>query len=114
MPKYPHNGMNRRELDTIIRELGGTIEYPRRTGDAIYRHPAFPRPVRVNNRRKDSTRAVVALARAAYDAVDREAGRGSGDLRVSLGPAATPQNPLLVARDEPIEELQEDAPVAVG
>lgn len=75
MPKYPHNGMNRRELDSLIIELGGTIEYPRRTGDALYRHPSCPHPVRVNNRRKDSTRALVALARAAYHAVhgsDRE------------------------------------------
>lgn len=72
MSKYPHNGMNRRELDSIIIELGGTIEYPRRTGDALYRHRAVPHPVRVNNRRKDATRALVALARAAYDAVHRE------------------------------------------
>jgi hypothetical protein len=69
MPKYPHNGMNRREIDSIIIALGGTIDYPRRTGDALYRHPSVPHPVRVNNRRKDSTRALVALARAAYDAV---------------------------------------------
>lgn len=69
MPKYPHNGMNRREIDSIILELGGTIEYPRRTGDALYRHPSVPHPVRANNRRKDSTRALVALARAAYEAV---------------------------------------------
>jgi len=74
MPKYPHNGMNRRELDSIILELGGTIEYPRRTGDALYRHRSVPHPVRVDNRRKDSTRALVALARAAYDAVGREVG----------------------------------------
>lgn len=69
MPQYPHNGMNRRELDTIFYELGGTIEYPRRTGEAIYRHPCSPRPVRVNNRRKDATRELVSLARAAYEAV---------------------------------------------
>jgi hypothetical protein len=64
--------MNRRELDSIILELGGTIEYPRRTGDALYRHRSVPYPVRVNNRRKDSTRALVALARVAYDAVYRD------------------------------------------
>ena len=68
MPKYPHNGMNRRELDKILVELGGTIEYPRRTGEAIYRHPCLPRPVRVNNRRKDSTRELVAFVREAYTA----------------------------------------------
>ena len=61
MPKYPHNGMNRRELDRIILELGGTIDYPRRTGDALYRHCAVPHPVRVNNRRKDAPRELVAL-----------------------------------------------------
>jgi hypothetical protein len=66
--------MNRRELDSIILDLGGTIEYPRRTGDVLYRHPAVAHPVRVNNRRKDSTRALVALARLAYDAVHRERG----------------------------------------
>lgn len=68
-PQYPHNGMNRRELDRIFSELGGTIEYPRRTGDALYRHRSVPQPVRVNNRRKDATRELVALVRAAYDAV---------------------------------------------
>jgi len=90
MPKYPHNGMNRRELDRIILELGGTIEYPRRTGDALYRHRSFPHPVRVNNRRKDATRELVALARAAYDAVRREVGperdrlvsAGASDVRI--------------------------------
>lgn len=87
MPKYPHNGMNRREIDSIILDLGGTIEYPRRTGDALYRHPAVSRPVRVNNRRKDSTRALVALARAAYDAVYREV--GSEEVRLHLEDAGT-------------------------
>ncbi len=71
MPKYPHNGMNRRELDEFLRELGGTKDYPRRTGDALYRHPYLPRPVRVNNRRKDATRELVRFAREAYDAVQR-------------------------------------------
>jgi hypothetical protein len=93
--RYPTNGMNRRELDAIIIELGGTIEYPRRTGDALYRHPAVAHPVRVNSRRKDSTRALVALARAAYDAAHhddhREAvGGGELDYVVAFGEEGLP------------------------
>jgi hypothetical protein len=69
----PHNGINRRELDRIFQELGGTIERVRRTGEALYRHREVPRPVRVNDRRKDASRALVALVRAAGGARRRGA-----------------------------------------
>lgn len=52
-------GINRRDLDRILLRLGGTIEFPRRTGDVLYRHPLLPHPARANARRKDASRHLV-------------------------------------------------------
>lgn len=53
------DGMNRRDLDRILMQLGGGIEYPRRTGDVLYRHPLVAQPARANARRKDASRHLV-------------------------------------------------------
>jgi hypothetical protein len=42
--------------------LGGTVTYPRRTGEALFHHPLVGR-VRVDNRRKDSPRELVTKLR---------------------------------------------------
>ena len=52
-------GINRRELDQILVDLGGAVEFPRRTGDVLYRHPLLAQPARANARRKDASRHLV-------------------------------------------------------
>lgn len=47
---------NRREVEREIVELGGTVENLPGTGARMYRHPLMGPTVRVNGRRKDSTR----------------------------------------------------------
>jgi hypothetical protein len=63
MPRFPHPGMNRCELDQIFQKQGGVITHLRRTGEALYRHTSMPRPVRVNARRKDAPRHLVQYVR---------------------------------------------------
>ncbi len=52
-------GINRRELDRILIDLGGAVGFPRRTGDVLYRHPLLAQPARANARRKDASRHLV-------------------------------------------------------
>jgi hypothetical protein len=42
-----------RRFKRLWRELGGSIEPQRRTGEARYSHPSFEGSLRVNDRRKD-------------------------------------------------------------
>jgi hypothetical protein len=51
--------MNRRELDRIFEQIGGSIERPRGTGEVLYRHPLTARCARANARRKDASRHLV-------------------------------------------------------
>jgi hypothetical protein len=57
------DGMNRRDLDRIFLQLGGSIEFPRRTGEVLYRRPLMTRPARANARRKDASRHLVHFVR---------------------------------------------------
>jgi hypothetical protein len=52
------HGMNRRDAQKLWRELGGTIENKRGTGEEVYRHPNWPKPIRANKRNKHAPRAV--------------------------------------------------------
>lgn len=69
--KWPHAGINRRALESILLELGGTIDRPRRTGEVVYRHRLVVGRVCGNGRRKDSTREQVAFVQRAYREVER-------------------------------------------
>jgi hypothetical protein len=65
-------GVNRRTLDGLFYRLGGTISPIRRTGEVRYYHPAFPHPIKANNRRKDATRLLAKLvSRLAKETADR-------------------------------------------
>ncbi len=44
---------DRRKLDRMWQNLGGTISPIRRTGESRYAHPAFQSTVRINTRRND-------------------------------------------------------------
>lgn len=68
-PALPNYGINRRELDRLLAELGGRAVFLRRTGEIAYEHPALPERPRADGRRKDApfhlvrfVRRLVALA----------------------------------------------------
>lgn len=66
-------GVNRRELDRRLRQLGGELEILNRTGDVVYRHPALPYRARANCRRKDATRLLVSFVRELEKILSKEA-----------------------------------------
>jgi hypothetical protein len=53
---------NLRDAKRLWILAGGTLSHPRRTGEILFRHPMVG-SVRVNNRRKDSPRELVARLR---------------------------------------------------
>ncbi|MFO1077999.1 MAG: hypothetical protein U1E73_09795 [Planctomycetota bacterium] len=53
---------NLREAKRLWQLAGGTLSHPRRTGEVLFSHPAVG-SVRVNNRRKDSSRELVTRLR---------------------------------------------------
>ena len=55
-PDHVHNGMNRLNLDRILKQFGGDVITQRRTGEIVYTHPNMTRRVRGNGRRKDASR----------------------------------------------------------
>ncbi len=59
-----HHGKNLRDVRKAWRDLGGQIINRRGTGEEVYRHPRWPKPIVVNKRRKDAPRALTqAIAR---------------------------------------------------
>lgn len=54
-------GVNRRQLDDLLRRLGGTVAHLNRTGEVQYSHPAIPERPRADGRRKDAPRHLVAF-----------------------------------------------------
>lgn len=57
--------MNLREAIQLFQERGGTVDVKRRHGEYVCKHPNLTKPVLVNLRRKDATRALlVAIKRA--------------------------------------------------
>jgi hypothetical protein len=57
------NGINRRDLDRLLRDLGGDHEIAHATGDVVYSHPRLTYRARANCRRKDASRALVLFVR---------------------------------------------------
>jgi len=55
----PHYGMNRRDLDRLLRRLGGTVSDVRGTGEIRYTHPLMQRRPRGDKRRKDAASHLV-------------------------------------------------------
>lgn len=66
--------MNRREVERRVLELGGTVEPVNRTGEHRYSHPAVPRKVVHNCRRKDASRQALVWLRHVEEAVQRKTG----------------------------------------
>lgn len=62
-PTLPHYGINRRELDRLLSELGGSAVFLRRTGEIAYSHPALPERPRADGRRKDAPFHLVRFVR---------------------------------------------------
>ena len=73
-----HNGMNLRDAVALAQRLGLVVERVGTTGEIRAYDPRVPRRpgsgVRMNGRRKDATRPLVALLRRAAAAVDSAAG----------------------------------------
>ncbi len=68
-----HHGMNRRALDHILIELGGSIRFLPRTGELQYSHPLLSNRPRTNARRKDASRHLTSFVMAAERLVSLEA-----------------------------------------
>lgn len=51
-------GLNLARYEKLCRDLEGTVELVRRTGELRFRHPASNKTVTVNRRRKDASRAL--------------------------------------------------------
>ena len=47
-------GMNLRDARRLWIRLGGTADNKNCTGEEVYRHPQWPKPITVNKRRKDA------------------------------------------------------------
>jgi hypothetical protein len=60
MPRYS-GGVNRRDLDRLLVNLGGTVRALARTGEIQYSHPMLPERPRADGRRKDAPRHLVAF-----------------------------------------------------
>lgn len=54
-------GVNRRDLDRRLVNLGGTVRALARTGEVQYSHPTLPERPRADGRRKDAPRHLVAF-----------------------------------------------------
>lgn len=54
-------GINRRHLDRLLRDLGGSVVSLHRTGEVQYSHPAVDERPRADGRRKDAPRHLVAF-----------------------------------------------------
>jgi DNA-directed RNA polymerase subunit RPC12/RpoP len=55
--------MNLREAAIRFRAVGGTVEKVHGTGEVVFLHPALPRRIRVNERKKSATREVITAVR---------------------------------------------------
>ena len=61
----PHlgGGINRRHLDQLLLNLGGSVANLHRTGEVQYSHPTIVQRPRGDGRRKDAPRHLVAFVR---------------------------------------------------
>lgn len=67
-----HHGMNRADLDRLLRSLGGQILRVPGTDDIRYSHPAMPERPRANARRKDAPRSLTAFVLKVAAAYEQE------------------------------------------
>lgn len=88
------DGMNRRELDRIFEQIGGSIERPRGTGEVLYRHPLMARCARANARRKDASRHLVHFVK---EVLQKLAALGALEIS-SRGASLRPGGGLLILR----------------
>lgn len=58
------HGMNLLRAKQLARKLGCEIAVVNRTGDIRFRHRLMVKPVLVNNRRRDASRALIVWLRA--------------------------------------------------
>lgn len=65
----PHFGINRRELDVLLREIGGRVEHLRRTGEVAYFHPLMSDRPKADGRRKDAPAQLVRFVRRAIERI---------------------------------------------
>lgn len=68
MPRFS-GGVNRRDLDRRLVNLGGTVRALVRTGEIQYSHPMLPEQPRADGRRKDAPRHLVAFVHRVERAV---------------------------------------------
>lgn len=84
-------GVNRRDLDRRLFNLGGTVRALARTGEIQYSHPMLRERPRADGRRKDAPRHLVAfvhrIERVATFRLVRVAGPSDGS-RSALSPAS--------------------------
>lgn len=66
---------NLREAISWARQLGCAVERVHRTGEIVFRHPLLPARMRVNARRKDSPRELVAFLKRVEIECPRAEGR---------------------------------------
>ncbi len=57
------SGMNRRCALGVAKELGCHVKPVRGTGELRISHPNLPRPIRINARRKDTSRTLTVALR---------------------------------------------------
>lgn len=67
LPFVPHYGINRRELDRVLLQLGGQATHLRRTGEIAYSHPALVERPRADGRRKDAPLHLVRFVRRIFE-----------------------------------------------
>lgn len=66
------SGMNRRDLDAVLEELGGTVDTVPRTGEVRYRHPNIPEQPKADGRRKDAPRHLTSFVRRVERLMEEE------------------------------------------
>jgi hypothetical protein len=61
LPELIHRGMSLKASLRVARWLGCFVRNPRKTGEVLVSHPRIDRPVRINNRRRDISRRLLAF-----------------------------------------------------
>ena len=82
MPRFS-GGVNRRDLDRRLLNLGGTVRAIARTGEVQYSHSLLPERPRADGRRKDAPRHLVAFVHRVECAVASSANRASAPTSLS-------------------------------
>ena len=62
------HGMNLIDVRKLWKEYGGTVEDKNRTGEEVYSHTLWLKPITVNKRRKDAPRELTKALSKLMDA----------------------------------------------